>query len=341
MNSGEFLIPNLLPNSYPTDQYQKYWKTSPNSLSENEKKEINYLPFNFNIHQLEILEQGRIYEFSFLPLGFFSRVIVRLLNIKFISGLVYWKNGAILAIPSTNQYAKIVYDEVKLTLNITVRVPHYANTQSNNNIIDKNIIDKNNNNNDNNNDNNKNNNNESGYKSAENCVTFMLLRVIIDEIEMLLECFYPRLMEITKRLIPCTHCTSLRFLNSHLEVDSSPYLFTLEEIMEAVTKGDYYVFCNSIISPSRLVKIEELAPDISFADLPKINDAELQITEEIGEGSFGQIYKGVWNGVHVAIKTMKPSLMGIDRSKFWEFQQECFLMRSFFIYCFFFIYYYY
>ena len=279
MNCGEFLVPNLLPDVYPVQDLQRFWRT--------------ILPNNR-------IEQGRVYQFSFLPIGFFSRVIVRLMNVQFIEGVLFWKNGALLMISSTKQIAKLNFDEKAVTLTISVRLPYYDGQSTEEEELDS--------------------------SSSSSTITFMLLRLIVDEIETLLECFYPRLVEVTKRFIPCTHCSSLR--KSHPNI--TPYLFTVEEVMNSVTNGDYYLFCYNITSPSRMVKIEELAPDISFADLPKINSSELSISSELGEGSFGKIFKGNWNGIDVAVKTMKTSVQGIDRSKFYEFQQECFLMRFIF-----------
>jgi hypothetical protein len=102
--------------------------------------------------------------------------------------------------------------------------------------------------------------------------------------------------------------------------------------------------------------VDDLAPDIAFVDLPRVRQDELQIfnDEVLGEGSFGKVVKGKWRGLaQVAVKVLSEGLsetdglagklplppppgdmMSLDgdeedvelRRKFWEFQQETFLM---------------
>ena len=280
LNTGEYLIPNLLSDNIPSD-VPIHWPLS--------------APCDY-------IEQGREYHFSFLPLGFFSRIAVRLLNIRLIECYSLWRTGVILAIPSSRQKAKIIFNETTNTLSVLVRIPNYMETDDETPSSSPTSSFS-----------------ETSTDDNDNTIFIMLLRLIVEEVETLIECFYPRLLTTTQRYIPCTHCLLKQY--------STPYLFKFEDIMDSMSTGVPFLFCHNIKSPSRIVKLEELAPDICFVDLPKIDPVDLNIISEIGEGSFGKIYKGLLKGIDVAIKSVKASVQGIDRTKFYEFQQESFLMR--------------
>ena len=143
-----------------------------------------------------------------------------------------------------------------------------------------------------------------------------LLRLVVETTETLLECYYPNLVQNCKRLVPCNHCKS-----------DQPFMFTYEDCMKAALDEKPYLFCNNIISLSRCVSVSLLAPDIGFADIPQIDNLEIDENCVLGEGSFGVVNKGVWCGQEVAIKTIKTSSEAEELPKFREFQQETFIMR--------------
>jgi hypothetical protein len=53
------------------------------------------------------------------------------------------------------------------------------------------------------------------------------------------------------------------------------------------------LFCQHIKSPSRCVNVAHLAPDLAFADIPKLFNKDLQRTKLIGQGGSGMVYAGV------------------------------------------------
>lgn len=224
-------------------------------------------------------EQQRVFQFAYAPVGFLSHMIVRLLNVKNIQGDLFWDRGMQISCQGDSQTALLTLNDVSTELHIRSRIP---------------IV-------------------ESRLNGTE-----LLLRQVVNIVEMLLECYYPRLH--SKRLVPCSHCIGKR-------KSIEPYVFTYTECMEAVIAGKPFVYCQGIHSDSRCIQMDDLAPDISFADLPKIENKDLTIGEELGEGAFGMVYKGELSGRPVAIKTIKLCHAEEERSKFCEFQHESYLMR--------------
>ena len=114
-----------------------------------------------------------------------------------------------------------------------------------------------------------------------------LLRTLIDIIESIIETSYPHLTHLMKRLIPCAHCIMRRAFT----VD--PYLFSYEQCVSAVTSGVPVLFCKDIPSASRCVRIDKLAPDISFAGINHVKDSDFKVTRQIGRGGFGLVNYGL------------------------------------------------
>ena len=100
----EYLIPSLLPVQCPGVELDKAWPTT---------------------KLIDELEQQRIYEFSFLPLEFFSRVMVRLLRIRGVVGELLWKTGLVISLSSADctQKCILTYDDQYYKLFIRFRIP--------------------------------------------------------------------------------------------------------------------------------------------------------------------------------------------------------------------------
>lgn len=102
-NQGRSLIPCLLPEEPPSQETQdKFWPPNDEGLS---------------------TQLGRIYQFEFVPIGFFSRIMVRLLHSKWIP-LIFWANGIILY---KDCLFKLEFDPQTFKIEITVRGDAAAN----------------------------------------------------------------------------------------------------------------------------------------------------------------------------------------------------------------------
>jgi hypothetical protein len=122
---------------------------------------------------------GRRYRFKFLPLGFFSRLIVRLIHLPKTRPLYYWKSGIVMEIG--NERALIEYNEIEYQLDFFVKrrgsdaIPGSAKAQE------------------------------------EQQSDISLVRVLVESIETLVMGFYklrPRVF------VPCSHCLTAKYLRS-------------------------------------------------------------------------------------------------------------------------------
>jgi len=120
------------------------------------------------------------------------------------------------------------------------------------------------------------------------------LRLIIESVATMIESWSETELEI---LIPCTHCIEA---NSY-----DPFLFKVEECIQQVTSGNAFVLCSGV----RKVRIDALAPDISFGDMQtkRIDFNDIHRKDIIGTGAFGRVYEGLWNETKVALKILENS----------------------------------
>ena len=167
-----------------------------------------------------------------------------------------------------------------------------------------------------------------------------LLRELVEIVETIIGCYYPKLGRSTHRFVTCTHCKELRESSFSLK----PFLFTEDSVIESINQGIPALYCHHIQSSSRCVSVIDLAPDLAFCDLPSINSNDLTIDKVLGQGGFGTVYKGTWNDRAVAIKELNDDSDGIcdggsldssllsasqeTTSKFQEFQRECWIMST-------------
>lgn len=244
---------------------------------------------------------ARVYDFEFLPLGFFSRLIVRNFHLPNIEKVSYWRNGMVLK--RNNTTGLIRYNPSSYKLNLEVHNPR------------------------------------ADVEGEEYADAVKLLRVLLENIDTTIEGWYETKITVS---VPCSHCI--------MEGSYSRWDFGLEECLQSVTEAVGFVLCRNI----RRIRLDVLAPDLSFADLKRLLIPFDAITLDgvIGEGAFGTVYKGTFNGKAVAIKrlntlekasagdssstgdsafTLASTSMQEDeeddlKSKFAEFQREVWIM---------------
>ncbi|KAH3758928.1 leucine-rich repeat-containing protein [Pelomyxa schiedti] len=138
-----------------------------------------------------------------------------------------------------------------------------------------------------------------------------LLRLCVELIETLAEGCYPRLFFSMRREIPCNHCGKA---NS----------FYYEDIVSTFISGQSSIQCGSDSIPVR-----SLAPDITFSDIPVIDN--INLFKKLGQGGFGAVYQGILPGsnIWVAVKELLVRPDDDNVEKFTQFQREAAVMNFF------------
>ena len=106
---GYYIAPSLLPET----------------ISDDDK--INQFPF-----KEDFIEQGSNYQFYFLPIGFISQIIGRILLLEDIKVLLIWRFGIIFS-SKENEFVFIELDEINFSL--TIRIRFHSKLSSSNIII--------------------------------------------------------------------------------------------------------------------------------------------------------------------------------------------------------------
>lgn len=108
-----------------------------------------------------------------------------------------------------------------------------------------------------------------------------------------------------KRKIPCPHC----YIHQQ-----PPTYFQYHDLIEAFSAGLGIVYCEGIP-----IYLEDIAPDVCLANVAIIKTA---ITDkiQIGEGTFGLVYKATIGSTVVALKEQKPA--DSDIAPFQSFLHE-------------------
>lgn len=265
------LIPSLLPDEIPNHLLNEHWPT----ISFWKIPKIK----NNGTSCKGIYRYGRIWKFSFLPVGIFSRVLVRILHIKEISIICMWRYGILMKYHK--QKALLIYSENEYKFELQIRTI------------------------------------KSGLP--------VIMRWTLDSVNSLLDTLYSLRADQKKIYIPCIHC----YQEKSNQIDKA-FLFSLDDIVLAISRGSPFVFCNHL--SNRKIRIDTLAPDITFGGIPTISSDSFEIGEKIARGGFGTVYKGKLlsnnnqNSIPVAIKEL--SLIQDDEivEVFSNFQREVQIM---------------
>ncbi|XP_066225062.1 leucine-rich repeat serine/threonine-protein kinase 2 isoform X1 [Saccopteryx leptura] len=237
----------------------------PSSLSDN--RPVIELP---HCENSEIII--RLYEMPYFPMGFWSRLISRLLEISpyMLSGReralrpnrMYWRQGIYLNW-SPEAYclvgSEVLDNHPESFLKITVP------------------------------------------SCRKGCI---LLGQVVDHIDSLMEEWFPGLLEIDicgegETLLKKWALYSFNDGEEHKKI-------LLDDLMKKAEEGDLLVNPDQ---PRLTVPISQIAPDLILADLPRnimLNSDELEFEEApeflLGDGSFGSVYRAAYQGEEVAVK---------------------------------------
>ena len=303
----EILVPSLLPEDCRSSILAKEWK-------QRQKRETD--------------EFGRIYRFPFLPLGFFGRIMVRVLHLPGIQGNLFWRYGMVI---EYNDPRISPSNKIQNTPRISGKTSPLTNQQSSipsfsrsNSTFDH---------------------SSAGSSSTKQIALLeydpvqfrfsirvripkiefgknMLLQTLVDCVDTILEEYCMR--ECAERLIPCTHCMDLDHSSSSTFFDqkgTGPFLFSFAECVISITDQGGHVFCNHIRSPSRMVAVDRLAPDIALSGIPLIDEKQLKICEILGRGGFGTVYKAEFQPL-TSIGRYQPPQRKTRRTRINKQQQQ-------------------
>ncbi|KAL6060410.1 Myotubularin-like phosphatase domain [Balamuthia mandrillaris] len=236
---------------------------------------------------------GRFYFFEFVPSGFFSRIMVRLLSfqssLENLSARLYWRYGLIATIRRNKQKTAdillIEHIEKEKKLVVLLRL-----------------------------------------SSENSMMESSLYNMIIGTVEGLIQDWY----ELEGRVeVPCSHCvekiTSLESIRrgpvdvksnsnsvaavetnnnrSPTDVGEEVFTFPLSQCQMSILKGEAFVYCRG----EKPIRLDQLVPDVVMSNIEgkRISYKDLYFESKIGEGSFASVYKGIYNGETVAIKQLK------------------------------------
>ncbi|XP_040834818.1 leucine-rich repeat serine/threonine-protein kinase 2 isoform X1 [Ochotona curzoniae] len=214
----------------------------------------------------------RLYEMPYFPMGFWSRLINRLLEISpyMLSGReralrpnrMYWRQGIYLNW-SPEAYclvgSEVVDSHPESCLQITVP------------------------------------------SCRKGCI---LLGQVVDHIDSLMEEWFPGLLEIDicgegETLLKKWALYSFNDGEEHQRI-------LLDDLMKKAEEGDLLVNPDQ---PRLTIPIAQIAPDLILADLPRnimLNNDELEFQQApeflLGDGSFGSVYRAAYEGEEVAVK---------------------------------------
>jgi len=333
--SDVFLLPTFLPG-LDVVQLRRHWQPF------SELVQVNQW-VSSDVGTLQQL--GRYYELQFLPTGFFSRIMVRLLNSTSWRPVYFWNEGIVvsedtstLSTPSLSLSPTISSAPLPppgISSSSTVPAIPTALAKEGSKSLRRNAA--------------------NFGKIESQGKHFLLLRVEGYSVQMFIRGPCPKqfigifadqldtiFMDVfqakVETFVPCTHCMLQKQLTEENLPTSrerdlkdtlnkkSVYLFPLCDIERVVAQNRPFVLCEGITP----VECVLLAPDIAlanFADsVAEISDIEKG--EMIGVGGYASVYLSKWNGQDVALKVLDMSKKSALLEVFTEFRREATFMQS-------------
>lgn len=104
--------------------------------------------------------------------------------------------------------------------------------------------------------------------------------------------------------------------------------YAFGELLQKIQSGQTFVVGSNEKS---LISISRLAPDISFEFIPLIGNEDIKIVSELGQGGCGIVYKGeLADGMEVAVKELRIDSLNSrsQTTQFREFQHEVYMMSG-------------
>ncbi|KAH3745458.1 leucinerich repeat kinase [Pelomyxa schiedti] len=255
------------------------------------------------------LEHGRRYQFAFLPVGFFSRLMARMLSIPSVNIVSISKFRLVISQQTKDgiiQEAFATYEEKASRLDFRVKI--FEGVDHSHPLLANNL----------------------------------LLLILLDIVAALLKTFYHRQMgdQQVTQFVPCVHC----LMTSPQTPENEVYYFPLDDCILSMKSGTHVMYCRQLALPSKCIRVLHLAPDIAMVGLTSIPANEISFGhtkshsdsphtesspsisehDNVGVGVSGSVRMGILNNIPVAVK--EPH--SYNSSSLGEFLYEAHIMTT-------------
>ena len=238
---------------------------------------------------------GRIFSFQQLPLHFFGRLMLSVIRLSGVNDLLSWQNGLLIS-------AHLVTSNGESDLATQVHILFLFTEDYELSIC---------------------------MHFAVEDATFAVSqwRRIIACLQTVIECRYPRLLEITTVTVCCPHCLAR---GRHPQ---EAFGFSSEQCIDTVlNEKPSLLFCQGIRSAGRQSTLANAAPDLALADLPHIMANHLKYDGELGRGAFGIVYRALLGPSQAPVAVKELNFSKADsftcNQLFQDLQMECYAMSK-------------